>query len=35
MRVTALRDETPQHNLTNTGADDLAFLVIYDPPNHD
>jgi quercetin dioxygenase-like cupin family protein len=24
-----------QHNLTNTGTDDLVFLVIYDPPNND
>jgi len=24
-----------QHNLTNTGADDLVFLVIYDPPHTD
>lgn len=24
-----------RHNLTNTGTDDLVFLVIYDPPNRD
>ena len=23
---------TLQHSVTNTGADDLIFLVIYDPP---
>jgi oxalate decarboxylase/phosphoglucose isomerase-like protein (cupin superfamily) len=22
-----------QHSVTNTGAEDLIFLVIYDPPN--
>jgi quercetin dioxygenase-like cupin family protein len=24
-----------QHSVTNTGAEDLIFLVIYDPPNTD
>jgi oxalate decarboxylase/phosphoglucose isomerase-like protein (cupin superfamily) len=24
-----------QHNVTNTGTEDLIFLVIYDPPNTD
>jgi mannose-6-phosphate isomerase-like protein (cupin superfamily) len=24
-----------QHSLTNTGGDDLVFLVIYDPPHTD
>jgi oxalate decarboxylase/phosphoglucose isomerase-like protein (cupin superfamily) len=24
-----------QHSVTNSGADDLIFLVIYDPPNVD
>ena len=24
-----------QHSVTNTGTEDLIFLVIYDPPNVD
>jgi hypothetical protein len=24
-----------QHSVTKTGAEDLIFLVIYDPPNTD